>query len=251
MSASDKTAQLFRMVTPDHICPFGIKAKDLLERKGYKVDDHHIESREQQDAFKAKHKVKTTPQTFINGERIGGYDDLRRHFGLKVKDKSAKTYQPIIAIFSMAYLIAMAITLTSVEPFSIMRSLELFVAVSMCLLAVQKLQDLNGFSNGFLGYDVLARKYVPYAYIYPFVEGGAGVLMIMGGIYGLIAAPFALFIGVIGAYSVFKAVYIEKRDLKCACVGGGSNVPLGFISLSENLGMIAMSIWMFVKFFAL
>ena len=88
-----------------------------------------------------------------------------------------------------------------------------------------------------------------YAYVYPFVEGGAGVLMIVGGLAGLVAAPFALFVGTIGAWSVFKAVYIDKRDIKCACVGGGSNVPLGFISLSENLGMMAMSIWMIGKAF--
>ncbi len=45
---------------------------------------------------------------------------------------------------------------------------------------------------------------------------------------------------------MFKAVYIEKRDLKCACVGGGSSVPLGFISLTENL-MMMMSVWMLIK----
>ena len=59
-----------------------------------------------------------------------------------------------------------------------------------------------------------------------------------------VSIPLALFIGGIGAVSVFKAVYIDKRELKCACVGGGSTVPLGFISLAENLGMIGMAIWM-------
>ena len=54
----------------------------------------------------------------------------------------------------------------------------------------------------------------------------------------------ALFIGTIGAISVFKAVYIDKRELKCACVGGGSNVPLGFVSLTEILMMIFMGLWM-------
>ncbi len=62
-----------------------------------------------------------------------------------------------------------------------------------------------------------------------------------------IAVPVAFFIGTIGAISVFKAVYIDKRDLKCACVGGDSNVPLGFISLTENIMMVAMAIWMMVK----
>lgn len=99
----------------------------------------------------------------------------------------------------------------------------------------------------FLGYDILARRAVRYAYIYPFGEAFAAILMVAGGVFGLIAAPVALFIGTIGAVSVIKAVYIDKRDLKCACVGGGANVPLGFISLSENLAMMGMGIWMIVK----
>lgn len=59
-----------------------------------------------------------------------------------------------------------------------------------------------------------------------------------------LSVPVALFIGTVGAVSVFKAVYIDKRALKCACVGGASNVPLGFVSLTENLMMIAMAVWM-------
>src|SRR4028119_1323804 len=59
-----------------------------------------------------------------------------------------------------------------------------------------------------------------------------------------LSVPIALFIGTVGAASVFKAVYIDKRELKCACVGGSSNVPLGFISLTENLMMVAMAVWM-------
>ena len=51
----------------------------------------------------------------------------------------------------------------------------------------------------------------------------------------------------IGAVSVFKAVYIDKRDIKCACVGGSSKVPLGFVSLTENVMMVAMAIWMAVR----
>lgn len=66
----------------------------------------------------------------------------------------------------------------------------------------------------------------------------------LAGILTWLSVPIALFIGGIGAISVFKAVYIDKRELKCACVGDDSNVPLGFLSLTENLMMIAMAIWM-------
>jgi hypothetical protein len=62
-----------------------------------------------------------------------------------------------------------------------------------------------------------------------------------------LSVPVALFIGTTGAVSVIKAVYVDKRDIKCACVGGSSKVPLGFVSLTENLMMIAMGIWMLVR----
>ena len=60
----------------------------------------------------------------------------------------------------------------------------------------------------------------------------------------MIFGSFGVFMGMIGMISVYKAVYIEKRDLKCACVGGNSNVPLGAISMLENIIMFAMGAWM-------
>jgi hypothetical protein len=89
---------------------------------------------------------------------------------------------------------------------------------------------------------------VPYGYAYPFAElyAGVGMMALIGTGSALIwlVAPVGIFIGSIGAVSVIKAVYIDKRELTCACVGGGSNVPLGFISLTENLVMVGMGIWM-------
>ena len=241
-----KKATLYRMVTDEHICPFGIKSRALLEREGYEIDDHYLKNREETDAFKQKHDVETTPQTFINGERIGGYDDLRTYFDKPPAKKEGKTYQPVIAVFSVTFLMAITATLAMSGGFNLIRIVELFIAFSMCVLAILKLRDLFTFSNMFITYDLLGRKYPRYAYVYPYVEAGAGILMIAG-LLTWLAAPAALFIGTIGAISVFKAVYIDKRDLKCACVGGDSNVPLGFISLTENLMMIAMAVWMLSK----
>ncbi len=77
--ADQKTATLYRMVLPDHVCPFGVRAKQMLEGSGYTVDDRILRSREEADAFKAEHGVATTPQVFIDGDRIGGSDDLERY----------------------------------------------------------------------------------------------------------------------------------------------------------------------------
>lgn len=246
MDQGRKTATLYRMVMPDHLCPYGLKSKDLLERQGFAVDDHHLKTREETDAFKKEHGVKSTPQAFIGGERIGGYDDLRKHFGQEVKAKDETSYQPVIAIFSVAFLMALAASWYVFGSVLTIRAFEWFIAISMCILAIQKLQDVESFSTMFLNYDLLARRWVRYGYLYSFGEALAGILMIAGALIW-IAAPLALFIGTVGAVSVFKAVYIDKRELKCACVGGSSKVPLGFVSLTENLMMMAMAIWMPIR----
>lgn len=241
--APPKTAILYRMATPTHICPWGMRARHLLRRKGYAVDDRLLTSRPEIDAFKAEQGVATTPQIFIAGKRIGGYDDLRTWFGDPPTDPKAVSYVPIVAVLGMAGAMALATSQLALgTPLSWM-ALQYFIAIGMCLLAMLKLRDVSGFATMFLGYDLLAQRWVPYATFYPFAEAISGLLM-LAGILNWVSAPLALFIGTIGAVSVIKAVYVDRRDLKCACVGGDSNVPLGFISLTENLMMIAMGAWM-------
>ena len=243
MNPAAKSAQIHRMVMPNHTCPYGLKALDLLVRKGFEVEDHWLTTRAETDAFKTAHDVKTTPQIFIGGERIGGYDDLRRYVGKRVANPGATSYRPVIALFAMTALMALAASQAVLgSPFTL-RAAEWFVGFSMCVLALLKLQEVEKFATMFLNYDLLAKRWVAYSYIYPFAEGFAGVLMVSG-VLTWLSVPIALLIGTVGAISVFKAVYIDKRELKCACVGGSSNVPLGFVSLTENLIMIGMAIWM-------
>jgi glutaredoxin len=240
---SPRTATLVRMVMPGHTCPYGLKALHLLRSKGYRVEDRHLRTREEVDAFKAEQQVATTPQVFIAGERIGGHDDLRRFLGLSVADPKATTYRPVVWLFAVTALMALAASWAVLGDVFTVQAAEWFIAFSMCVLALLKLQDVEKFATMFLNYDLLAKRWVPYSYAYPYLELLAGVLMVAGAAEWL-SIPVALFIGTIGAVSVVKAVYIDKRKLKCACVGGSSNVPLGFLSLTENLGMIAMALWM-------
>lgn len=250
--ATQPKATIYRMVMDKHVCPWGLKALYLLRRHGFAVEDHWLTTREETDAFKAEHGVKTTPQVFmggqgIRGQRIGGHDDLRRYLGLKVRDPQATSYVPVIAVFATSAGLALtASTAVLGTPLTVMAA-EWFVAFAMMILAMLKLQDVESFSTMFLGYDLLARRWLPYAYLYPFLEWSAGALMAAHWL-DLVSIPIALFIGTVGAVSVFHAVYVQKRDIKCACVGGSSRVPLGFVSLTENLGMVAMAMWMLGKY---
>jgi glutaredoxin 3 len=71
-------AILYRMVLPEHTCPFGVRAKQMLERAGFDIDDRILGTRDEVDALEEKLGVETTPQVFIDGERIGGSDDLEQ-----------------------------------------------------------------------------------------------------------------------------------------------------------------------------
>ncbi|QNI04483.1 glutaredoxin [Halomonas sp. SH5A2] len=248
-SSTHSTARVYRMKTAEHMCPFGLKTVDLLKRKGFEVDDHPLTSRDEIDAFKAQENVDTTPQVYIGDQRIGGYEELREHLGMSVPNAKGTTYRPVLAIFAIALLIGLAISWAAQGSLITARMPEYAVATAMVLLGLQKLQDVESFSSMFLNYDLLAQRYVPYSYFYPYAETLAGLLMLAGALIWL-AAPLALFVGTVGAVSVFKAVYIDKRELKCACVGGNSNVPLGFVSLTENLVMIAMGLWMPLRMLA-
>ncbi len=70
------TTVLHRMVLPEHICPFGVRAKAMLEQAGYEVDDQQMTTRAEVDAFKTKEAVATTPVTFIDGTRYATSEAL-------------------------------------------------------------------------------------------------------------------------------------------------------------------------------
>lgn len=75
----DRKAILYRMVLPEHVCPFGVRAKEMLEAASFEVDDRLLRTREEVDAFKEDRGVATTPQVFVDGRRIGGSDQLAHY----------------------------------------------------------------------------------------------------------------------------------------------------------------------------
>ena len=77
--SANRTATLTRMVLPDHECPFGLRARAMLEQAGFDIDERILASRDEVEAFKAEHGIATTPLIVIDGETIGGSTDLERY----------------------------------------------------------------------------------------------------------------------------------------------------------------------------
>jgi len=220
--------KVYRMSTPEHECPWGLRAVSLLSEKGVPFEDVKLRSREEVDAFKAFHNVATTPQIFFGEQRIGGYSDLADYF--QVQAESADySYTPVIALFSTAGLMAIATSL----------GLSGFMGISLSMLASLKLMDIDTFAESFEKYDLITKRAKPYGKAYPFVELLIG-LGFLSGVAPLVTGIGSLLVGLSGATSVFKAVYIDKMALNCACVGGNSKAPLGVVSFAENAIMAIM-----------
>lgn len=222
-------------------CSFGQKAVDLLKERDIPFDDHIFGSKDEEVAFKEKHDVSTTPQIFFGDERVGGYTDLAKELGEEVEEEESQTsYVPVIAVFSVAALMALATSLGVMG----------FMGFALAMLATLKLMDIQSFVQSFSKYDLITMRIRGYGYVYPFAEVAAGLGFLLIAALGtpsealkMTTGILSLLVGVFGGISVFKAVYIDKMDLNCACVGGNANVPLGAVSFTENAMMAVMGLW--------
>lgn len=234
MKPTNVPVKLYRMSMPEHECPWGLKAVALLNAQGIAFEDIKLTSRVAVDAFKAQYNVATTPQIFWGDERIGGYSDLAKRLNVAA-EQAEYSYTPVIAVFGVAALICLALSLDGMA----------FMGMALSILALLKLMDLAGFVIGFEKYDLLTQVLKPYAWAYPFIELLLG-LSFLSHIALPISGIVSLLIGLLGAVSVFKAVYIDKLELNCACIGGNSKAPLGVVSLSEYGMMVLMGIMLLI-----
>lgn len=228
MNMINAPVKVYRMSTPEHECPWGLRAISLLTEQGIPFEDILLRSRAEVDAFKAKYDVATTPQIFFGNQRIGGYSDLAEHFKVKA-ETTDYTYTPVIALFSTAGLVALATSL----------GMTGFMGISLSMLASLKLMDVNAFAESFEKYDLITQRFKPYGKLYPFAELLIGLGFLSGAI-PLVTGLGSLLVGISGATSVFKAVYMDKMALNCACIGGNSKASLGVISFAENAIMAIM-----------
>ena len=147
-----------------------------------------------------------------------------------------KSFIPLVAVFGTSFLITI----------TLIKSFQVFMGISICLLAMLKLMDIQSFGVSFKKYDLISSRFSIWIFIYPFCE------LLIGLSFLLLSPPssivlIALILGIIGMISVFKAVYLDKLKLNCACVGGNAKTPLGIISFIENLLMTIISALIFIK----
>ncbi len=153
-------------------------------------------------------------------------------------------YKPLLLIFFFILLITLSIEYT-LGDFELQRWMRHFMAGFFICFSFFKFLDLEGFANSYTGYDIIAKNWKPWAYIYPFVELSLGLS------YLLHCCPFAtnLTAFIVMSVSLIGVVQsvLNKQKIRCACLGAVFNLPMSTVTISEDLLMILMSGYMILQ----
>ena len=143
-------------------------------------------------------------------------------------------YRPLIIFTVISIFAASILALTGSVPM-----MNGAMGFFLCFLASLKLLNLQGFAESFSQYDILAKRSSFYAYSYPFIELSLAGLY-FSGLYPIFTNSLMLLIMGIGSIGVLQII-TSGRSVQCACVGSTFNLPVGKVTLFENMVMAAMA----------
>jgi copper chaperone CopZ len=189
--------------------------------------DHHIATGTFQDALKAYPKYRlsekqNTVLTEIEEEQRGWF----------------QTYKPVLLIFAFITGITTLIQFTT-GIFNWMQWMEHFMAGFFIVFSFFKFLNLKGFAESYAMYDIIAKRWNAYGYVYAYIELGLG-LSYLTGIFPVLINSITLVVMSISLIGVLKSV-LNKQKIKCACLGDVFNLPMSTITIIEDALMILMS----------
>lgn len=149
------------------------------------------------------------------------------------------TYKPILLIFG--YILAIAIIAGyTAHGFMAMTAMRIFMSGFFLIFSFFKMLDLQGFADSYTMYDIVAKRFKPWAYIYAFVELGLGLAFALG-IQPVIVNAITFVVMTVSLIGVLQSV-LNKRKIRCACLGAVFNLPMSTVTIVEDALMIVMSL---------
>ncbi len=163
------------------------------------------------------------------------------------EDQPGQSLYPLLLI--VGYIAGTTVLIAAAtDNWSAMTMMRHFMAGFFIVFSFFKLLDLPGFVNAYFSYDLIARAMPKWGWVYPFVELGLGVLYLLNAV-PIVTNIITLALMVIGSVGVLKAL-MEKRKIRCACLGTALNLPMTKVTLVEDLTMAAMAAAMLVMYAA-
>ncbi|MEO6133485.1 MAG: MauE/DoxX family redox-associated membrane protein [Saprospiraceae bacterium] len=193
--------------------------------------ERHVPTEELKNALKEhpKYKIEEKPVIITATKPVLETDEVRSFW---------KSYAPIFLIFG--YILGATLLVEmSYEAFDPMRWMRHFMAGFFLVFSFFKLLDVPAFASSYSSYDILAKHWPVWGYIYPFVELTLGILFLTN--FQMVITNAATFVIMgISSIGVIQSL-MQKRRIQCACLGAVFKLPMSTITVIEDLLMVAMS----------
>lgn len=150
-----------------------------------------------------------------------------------------KELTPLLSVILLISLIA---GIHQISGTNLMLYMMDWMGVFLLTFGMLKLIDLKGFAEGFISYDIIAKKFTHYGYAFPFIEIGLGVLYLLGYMF-MWQNALVLMISLLGMYSAYKVI-TNKQEIRCVCMGTLFHIPMTWATFAENFLMGIMIIFM-------
>ena len=154
------------------------------------------------------------------------------------------TYRPLllIIVYILGASVLVQIGMAGLASVSASDTMRYFMAGFFLVFSFFKLLDINAFANAYAGYDLLAKGWRGWGFIYPFVELGLGVAY-LAHFNPLLTHWATIIVMGFSAIGVVRAV-VSKTQIQCACLGTVFKLPMSTVTIVEDVGMVAMAVAM-------
>lgn len=203
--------------------------KITIDRENNKADismHHHIQTSALQHALKDHSKYQLSEQ--INHHSATTEEEPKTWF---------ETYKPVILIF--AYITGITLLIETINGFNVMHWMNNFMGAFFLTFSFFKMLDLKGFAESYFSYDIIAKRWMGYGYVYAVIELLLGLAFISG-FNPVLTNSITFVVMSVSIIGVLQSV-LNKRKIKCACLGAVFNLPMSTITIIEDLLMIVMS----------
>ena len=154
-----------------------------------------------------------------------------------------QTYKPILLIF--AYILAVSLIAASqAGHFQIATLMRIFMSAFFLIFSFFKLLDLSGFAESYSMYDLVAKRWHGWAYLYAFIELGLGLAYALN-VVPMVVNLITFIVMSLSIIGVLQSVF-NKQKIRCACLGAVFNLPMSTVTIIEDGLMILMSTWMII-----
>lgn len=152
-----------------------------------------------------------------------------------------ETYKPILVVF--AYITGITLLIEVARGGFVWENwMQNFMAGFFLVFSFFKLLNIKGFAESYFSYDIIAKRWMGWGYLYAFIELGLGIAYLVrwDPLITNIVTFLVMSISIIG---VLQSV-LNKRKIRCACLGAVFNLPMSTITIIEDALMIGMSAFM-------